>query len=386
MNVLDVLVAAAALAAAVVGYRLGFAARVGSWIGLGLGLVVGVRLLPWVLGQLQTASRPFLVLVAGLVVLGAAALGQAVGFALSERYLPRPRRPPAVAADRALGAVAGLLGCAALVWLALPLLAQVPGWPAEQTASSRVARAFAEDLPTAPDASRIAEALLGPNGFPQVLDDLAPPGTVSPPAASGIRVAVARSVARSVVKIQGISCQRVLDGTGFAVAPDLVVTNAHVVAGERSTTVLRDDGTAHSATVVAYDPERDLALLSVDGLDRPALALSSPSVGERGGVFGHPHGAPLRIAPFEVTGRTAATGPDIYGTRIVTRQVLQLATALEPGDSGSALVDPAGHVIGVAFAAATDRPHLGYALDISELGAVLAQPHATPVSTQQCAA
>jgi len=386
VNVLDVLVVAAAVAAAAVGYHLGFAARVGSWIGLALGLVIGVRLLPWVLGQVQDASRPFMVLVAGLVVLGTAALGQAVGFALSERFVPRPRRPPAVAADRAFGAVAGLIGCAALVWLALPLLAQVPGWPAQQTASSRVARAFAEDLPTAPDASRIAEALLGPHGFPQVLDDLAPPGSVSPPAASGVGLGVARSAARSVVKVQGISCQRVLDGTGFVVAPDLVVTNAHVVAGERSTTVLRDDGTAHSAAVVAYDPERDLALLSVSGLDRAALPRSTASVGERGGVFGHPQGAPLRIAPFEVTGRTAATGPDIYGTRVVTREVLQLATALEPGDSGSPLVDAAGQVIGVAFAAATDRPHLGYALDISELSAVLAQPHATPVSTQACAA
>ncbi|HVN50792.1 MAG TPA: MarP family serine protease [Acidimicrobiales bacterium] len=386
MNALDLLVVLAALGAALAGSRLGFATRVGSWIGLAVGLVAGVRVLPWVLARVQGGGRAVMVPVAGLVVLGSAALGQSLGFALSQRFVPRPRRRPAVVADRALGALAGVVGLAALVWLALPLLAQVPGWPADQTASSRVARVFAEDLPTAPDAARIAEALLGPRGFPQVLDDLAPPGSVSPPPSSGLRAATAEVAARSVVEVQGIACQRVLDGTGFVVGADLVATNAHVVAGEATTTVFRDDGAARRAVVVAYDPERDLALLSVPGIDRPALVLSAPTVGERGGVFGHPGGAPLRIAPFEITSRITATGPDIYGAHATTRDVLQLAAALEPGDSGSPLVDRTGRVVGVAFASATDVPRLAYALAPSELGGLLASPRAGRVSTGTCSA
>src|SRR5215469_8958205 len=142
MDLLDLLLLAAAVAAVIVGYRLGFATRVGSWLGLALGVIVGVRVLPWVLGQLQGANRPTMVLVATLVVIGFAVLGQSAGFALSQRVAPRPPPGLATSADRVLGAVAGLVGLAVVVWLVLPLLAAVPGWPADQTSQSRVARLF----------------------------------------------------------------------------------------------------------------------------------------------------------------------------------------------------------------------------------------------------
>ncbi len=170
------------------------------------------------------------------------------------------------------------------------------------------------------------------------------------------------------------------------VATDLVATNAHVVAGKGSTSVIRDDGARMHASVVAYDPERDLALLDVPGLARPALSLATPAVGIRGGVFGHPGGDPLRIAPFEITGVITATGRDIYGTRQTTRRVLELASSLVPGDSGSPVVDQGGQVVGVAFGVATDQPGLAYALAPSELLAVMAGPHAAKVATGACAA
>ena len=141
--------------------------------------------------------------------------------------------------DRVLGALAGLVGVCALIWLLLPLVAATEGWPADLTAHSRIARAFAEDLPTAPDASQMVETLVGPTQFPAVIEDLdpnAPP--VPPPEVTGLAPATEAGVARSVVKVEGISCQRILDGSGFVVGDGLVVTNAHVVAGEPATTVI----------------------------------------------------------------------------------------------------------------------------------------------------
>jgi S1-C subfamily serine protease len=176
----------------------------------------------------------------------------------------------------------------------------------------------------------------------------------------------------------------VQDGTGWVVAEGLIVTNAHVVAGEPSTEVERDDGHRLKATVVAFDPSRDLALLSVPKLNRPALPVAAARRGMIGGVFGHPGGEPLRIAPFEVGRQIDATGRDIYDAATTDRKVLELASSLRPGDSGSALVDPQGEVVGVAFAISTERSGVAYALATSELTPLLSAPHDTGVSTGRC--
>jgi S1-C subfamily serine protease len=184
--------------------------------------------------------------------------------------------------------------------------------------------------------------------------------------------------------VEGLACNRVQDGTGFVVGPDLVATNAHVVAGESDTEVVRDDGSRATATVVAFEPERDIALLRVRGMNRPPLPLGESSLGATGGVFGHPGGGPLRIAPFAVASQLHATGRDIYGTSLTTRDILELRSGLRPGDSGSPLVDPAGAVVGVAFAIAPDKPDVAYALAMSELQAVLDAPRGPEVGTGAC--
>jgi S1-C subfamily serine protease len=206
-----------------------------------------------------------------------------------------------------------------------------------------------------------------------------------PPADSGISQAVADRVVPSTVKVQGIACRRIQEGSGFVfAAPDLVVTNAHVVAGEDQTVIFRSDGTQANATVVAFDPKRDIALLRVPGLRRTPLPEGRTQVGGKGGVFGHPGGGPLRIAPFQVGQIVKASGRDIYDQQPSERLVLILAAALRPGDSGSALVDPSGSVVGVAFAIAPDKPGVSYALDMSELRAVLAGDLSHKVDTGPC--
>jgi S1-C subfamily serine protease len=158
------------------------------------------------------------------------------------------------------------------------------------------------------------------------------------------------------------------------------------VAGERTTGVIRDDGQRFDGQVVAFDPARDLAVIRVSAFDRPALRITSSSVpdGTTGGVFGHPGGEPLRIAPFQVSRTINATGLDIYGGARTERKVLELAATLRPGDSGSALADSDGTIVGIAFAIARDRADVSYALAPSEIQAVLDSASVTPVGTGPC--
>jgi S1-C subfamily serine protease len=174
-----------------------------------------------------------------------------------------------------------------------------------------------------------------------------------------------------------------------------VLTNAHVVAGERHTSVVTPDGRALAATVVAFDPDRDLALLSVPNLAEAPLPVypASTSVveqerltGTTGAVFGHPGGqTPIAVTPFMVSQYISALGRDLYDQHDTRRDVFVLASDLMAGDSGGAVVSPSGQVIGVAFAIAPDRPGTSYALSYSEVDHFLATPPApAAVSTGPC--
>jgi S1-C subfamily serine protease len=138
------------------------------------------------------------------------------------------------------------------------------------------------------------------------------------------------------------------------------------------------------ARLVAFDPDRDLAVLSVPGIDRPALPIGEPRIGSRGAVFGHPGGGPLELSPFQIGRIEPVTGTDIYDRQRSQRDVLFLASSLQPGDSGGALVTPAGEVVGIAFAIAPDRDGVAYALDVSEVRAVLADVRSSGVDAGPC--
>jgi S1-C subfamily serine protease len=387
MSAFDLVLAAVAAVAVIGGYRLGFVTRVASWIGLAVGLVLAVRLAPPFLERLDP-SRPVLVitLAVGLLLVGAS-LGQALGFLVGSRL--RPHRSGGVGGrvDGAAGALAGLVGVVVVVWLLLPVLASGPPWLSREVITSRAAQAIDDLLPRPPDTMEALRTLVGDANFPLVFEGLRPtPDLGPPPLASGLDEATSDAVARSILMVEGVACRQVQDGTGWVVAEGLVVTNAHVVAGQRDTVVIRDDGRRLDATVVAFDEDRDLAVLSVAGLDRPALPVAGAGEpGTVGGVFGHPGGEALRIAPFEVARAIDATGRDIYGDGTTLRRVLELSASLRPGDSGSPLVDPTGQVVGVAFAIARDRPEVAYALAPSELAPVLASAAArTEVSAGEC--
>lgn len=374
MNLLDVVLVVAGLFAVVGGYRLGFVARVASWLGLGVGVFGAFRLTPKLLEQVQgtePAVRFFLSVSALLVgaILGGA-IGQVVGYRLRS-LLPIGSGLRSV--DRVAGATSGLLSVLLAVWLLLPAMSDVPGPVARQARQSAVAGVVASLAPAPPDALNTLRRLVGGSSFPQVFEALRPaPDTGTPPEATELSAETVERVARSTVRVQGEACGRIQNGSGFAAEAELVVTNAHVVAGVDSPSVERPDGRRFPAQLVHFDDNRDIALLRVPGLGQSPLPLGSADVGEAAAVFGHPGGqAELRVAPATISDRQVAVGRDLYGEEQTRREIFFLAARLQPGDSGGALVDTGGAVVGVAFAIAPDRASTAYALTDAELNAAM---------------
>ena len=389
MDILDLIIVAAAVIAAVGGYRIGFIGRVISWLGLAVGFYVAVRFLPTIINDLHNSSPGTLVAISVVVLVGGAMVGQALGLVAGSRLHHVLPIGPLRLADRAVGAVVGAAGILVVLWLLIPSLAAVPGWPAQAVSGSAISRWVSRTMPAPPSALQVLRRMVG-NNAPQVFSVLQP-GVSSGPPPTGIPLsaAVASTVQASTVKVEGQACNRIYEGSGFAVAPDLIITNAHVVAGEPvgQTAVLEPNGRRLPADVVMFDPRRDLALLSVRSLNEAPLTLANPQVGQVGAVFGHPNGQnQLAITPARVDQQEIAVGRDLYDTHTTRREVLILASALAHGDSGGALVNTSGQVVGVAFAISADQPDVSYALATSEVRAALAEPRAPHTSTGPCLA
>jgi S1-C subfamily serine protease len=385
LNLLDVVIVALAVGAGIGGYRLGLVARATSWPGMLVGVLLAARIVGPMARAIEGAGDTRLLLVATGLLVGGAFLGQALGLLIGARlHLALPEKGSYRQIDRSAGTVAGVLGVLLAVWLLTPALAEVRGDAARLARTSSITRWVADVLPTPPDALGELESLVG-DEFPAVFPGLDPaPDLGAPPPESGLSQEVQDAAALSTVKVEAAACGHLQDGSGVVLGPDLVVTNAHVVAGSDEIVVERHpDGQIVTAEVVAFDPSADLAVLSVPGLERPALPMSDAQVGSIGAVFGHPGGGDLQPSPYEVGEEVTATGRDIYGDGRTERQVLFLAAELEPGDSGAALVDSGGSVAGIAFAIAPDQPSVAYALTVEEVQDVLAGPLA-PTGTGPC--
>jgi len=206
-----------------------------------------------------------------------------------------------------------------------------------------------------------------------------------PPAGEGgVAPTVQQRVAASTVRVAGPDCTGVRVGSGFAARQNLVVTAAHVVAGVTGPEVIRPDGRRLAATVVAFDADKDLAVLRVGNLGQAPLGLGRPVAATQGAVFGYPGGQPqVEVSPASIVATAPVRIDNLYG-QVVSRQIIRLNSRLAPGDSGGALVDSAGTVVGVAFAVATLRPDVAYAVSTSELEPMLASTSADAVSTGRC--
>ncbi|HLI14662.1 MAG TPA: MarP family serine protease [Acidimicrobiales bacterium] len=388
MDLLDIIIIAVAIGAATHGLRLGAAVQLASLAGFLLGLAAGVALVllvgPHVAGQLTKTA------VALVLLLVPAAICGGVGRRLGTRAWRALRRRRIGRLDQLAGALIAVAGTLVVSWFFASILVNSGFAPvARQIERSRIVRAVEGVMPPVPDAFATVERYLSTSGFPQVLVNILPESVapVTMPSLAAVRAAMA-TAGPSTVKVVALGCGQEQEGSGFAAARDLVVTNAHVVAGTRSISVVEPSGRVLAAEPVLFDPRFDLALLRVGGLHLRPLAIDRNFV-ERGSdavVLGYPGGGAFTADAAGIRARFAAEGRDIYDTHLTVRTVYELQALVRPGNSGGPLVTPTGEVIGVVFSRSATEPDVGYAL--ASPGVALrvreARDASRPVSTQGC--
>lgn len=372
---IDVVLALVILSYAISGYRQGLAVGTLSLGGFLVGALVAMEIVPPMAEGLDDGiERSFTVLVSVLLF---AWLGQLGGALLGGRLRRHLTLRPAQVADQLFGMVAGVVAVVLVLWFVGGALRGSPAPAVNRAVSSSkllaaVDRYMPEDLTVL--AENFRRAVAG-SDFPRVFAGVAPeqilpvpapdPGTVS-------RKVLARA-AQSIVKIVGDApaCGRGQEGSGMVVAPQRVVTNAHVVAGVPAPTVqVTGNGPRLRARVVLFDPQRDIAVLAVPDLRAPVLPLAGADLGhgDDAVVAGFPKNGPFAAGPARVRSVLTAVGEDIYGKPGVTREVYSLYANVQQGNSGGPLLDTGGHVVGMVFAKSLDDPSTGYALTIKEIG------------------
>jgi S1-C subfamily serine protease len=378
---------------AVSGYRQGLvvgALSLGGFLG---GALLAMLVVPAVTQSLAPGlQRSFIVLVAVLLL---AWLGQLIGALIGGKVREQLTFRPAQVVDQLLGAVAGLISVALVVWFVGGALRASPSTSvARAVASSKVLSGVDAVIPNQLTAlaNSFRDAVAG-SSFPRVFAGVGPEQIlpVAPPSAGAMPSAVLGKAEASIVKITGEarSCSRGQEGSGFVIASERVATNAHVVAGVRAPTVqVAGVGRRYDATVVLFDSTRDIAVLAVPGLTAPALRLNANlGAGADAVVAGFPHNGPFTAAPARVRSVIKATGEDIYGRPGADRQVYSLYAEVEPGNSGGPLLGVDGSLTGIVFAKSLDDPTTGYALTLQESRSdlVAGMSAADRVSTGGCA-
>jgi S1-C subfamily serine protease len=371
VSVIDVLLILLMLVFAASGYRQGFVIGIMSFAGFFGGALIGLQLGPLVAQQF--ADEGTRVVVSLIAVFGIAVLGQALAGWLGTHLRHAITSKAGQAVDDVGGAVVSVVAVALVAWLvAVPLGSSSLPWLARSVRHSALLGGIDKVMP--PQAEALSDALrdtLDTRGFPDVFGGLAPTRVTEvpepDPALAGSRV-VAQS-RRSVVKVLGNapSCSRRIEGSGFVYAPQRVMTNAHVVAGTRSIAV-EVQGVRHDGRVVLYDPDRDLAVLFVPGLDAPVLPFSRAEghSGDDAIVLGFPLDGPYNAQSARIRDVRDITGPDIYESGDVNREIYTIKALVRSGNSGGPLVASDGSVLGVIFAAAADDPHTGFAVTADE--------------------
>jgi S1-C subfamily serine protease len=394
-DLLDLILLALVAAFAVAGYRQGFIIGVLSLAGFVVGVAAGAYISPGI-SKLVAKSAPWQAFIAILVLFIAAVAGMLIASAIGVAVRSRLTGRPATFVDALGGAAVNVVAVLVVAWLIGSFAGGAP-FPlvARQVSNSAVLRTVDAVMPRGTLYLPVFPALrtLLSNGlYSPVFIFGADNAANLPPADAAVLDSSGMALDRgSIVKIKGVapSCSLQIEGSGFVISPEHVLTNAHVVAGvTQGPFVSTSSGGNFNARVVLFDPQRDIAVLDVPGLTARPLRFAPAAVdGANAIVAGFPlDSAYLTLGAARVGRSLPALGPSIYATSEVDRQIYELRALVRPGNSGGPLLAPDGRVYGVVFAASTAYLDTGYALTASEVSgdAHRGAGKYAAVSTQRC--
>jgi S1-C subfamily serine protease len=378
MTGLDWIVLGIVILLALFGWAQGFVTGALALVGFAIGAWVGTRVGPLVLADgADNGWAPAFGLIGALV----AGAMLAMGFeGLGARLRARVRTPAAATVDGALGAV--LTACVGLgiVWVLGAVALGSGGELRREVQRSFVLQRLNTILPPT---SGLLNALENLDPFPRIDG---PEARVAAPSEGIVGDPQVEAAARSVVKVLGTACGLGVEGSGWVAGDGIVVTNAHVVAGQKDTRVLPEgEEPGSGAQVVHFDPRNDIAVLRVQGLSAPALELAdSPRSGTSAAILGFPRNGPYDVRAGRLGGVRDVVTQDAYGRGPVRRQIASLRGAVRSGNSGGPMVDGRGRVITTIFAATISGPRGGFGVPNSVVRSALADSGG-PVSTGPCA-
>jgi len=347
-----------------------------SLTGLLVGAFVGGRLAPVLLSRGQRS--PYAPLLALVAAVGLAVAFEVLGSTIGALIRGRQRTRGVRTLDSAAGVVAGAFIGLAIVWVLGAMALQLPGQADLRRAMQR--SYVLQRLNSIVPPRRLLNALARVDPFPSFSG---PPVPTEPPDPRVLSKPGVRAAAPSVVRVLGTACGLGIEGSGWVGGPELVVTAAHVVAGEEDTAVVLTDGGSLRAQAVAFDPHNDVAVLRVPGLEAEPLRLVDPQPGRAVAIVGYPLNGPLEAAAGRIGSTETVLAQDAYGRGPTRRVVTSLSGQVRHGNSGGPAVDASGAVQSTVFAARSTGSG-GYGVPASVVRRDLARA-TRAVSTGACA-
>jgi Trypsin-like peptidase domain/Colicin V production protein len=381
MTAIDWIIVVVAIGFGVWGYGHGLIVGALTLAGFAGGAVLGSRVGPTLLeGGSESPYAPLTALLGGLI-LGAlfAVTMEGLAQGLRTRFV---RRPAGGVVDAVGGSVLFAALALGLAWVFGAVALHTPGARDLRSAvqESAILRGLNELLPPSGPVLNVLNRI---DPTPEVRG---PEAKVAAPDAKIARDPEVRAAADGVVRVLGTACGLGVAGSGWVAGPGVVVTDAHVVAGQDDTTVTTLDGAELDATAVHYEPRNDVAVLAVDGLDAPALPFGEPRSGTEAAVLGYPENGPLTISPARLGSTGTALSEDSYGRGPVERLMTPFRAEVRSGNSGGPVVDADGGVLTTVFAAAVgSRRQSGLGVP-NEIVQQALERSADPVDTGPCVA